>query len=154
MTDRSSIGLVETTRLPLILHQDKKPDVVEEQMLPLYREEIAVSRRKVEKAVVRIATVTHAREAVVDEQLTHERVEIERVPIGRVIEVVPPVREEGDITIIPVVEEIVVVERRLILKEEVRLRRVRVTEQHVETVVLREQNALITRTETGSSTAT
>ena len=59
-------------------------------------------------------------------------------------------REEGDTTIISVVEEIVVVERRLVLKEEVRLRRVRVTEQHRETVVLREQDAVITRTEAGS----
>ena len=102
--------------------------------------------------MVRVTTVTHAREAVINEPLTHERVEIERVPIGRVIETVPLVREEGDTTIIPVVEEVVVVERRLVLKEEVHLRKVRVTEQHLETVVLREQDAVITRTEadTGS----
>ncbi len=146
MTDRSSAGSVENA---LISDPDKKPDFAAEQVLPLYSEDIVVSRRKVEKAVVRIATVTHMRETIVDEQLTHERVEIERVPIGRVIEAVPPVREEGDTTIISVVEEIVVVERRLVLKEEVRLRRVRVTEQHLETLVLREQDAVITRTEAG-----
>jgi stress response protein YsnF len=58
---------------------------------------------------------------------------------------VPPVSHEGDITIIPVVEEIVVVERRLVLKEEVRVRRVSTKEQHQETVVLRQQEAVITR---------
>jgi len=52
---------------------------------------------------------------------------------------VPPISQEGDTTIIPVVEEIVVVERRLVLKEEVRIRRVRTKEQHQETVVLRER---------------
>jgi uncharacterized protein (TIGR02271 family) len=133
MADQSGTGSVE------------KPGFAEEQVLPLHAEEIAVSRRKVEKAVVRVGTVTHTHEAMVDEQLTHERVEIERVPIGRVIEVVPPVREEGNTTIIPVVEEIVVVERRLVLKEEVHLRKVRVTEQHRETVILRQQDAIITR---------
>ena len=60
------------------------------------------------------------------------------------------ISQEGDTTIIPVVEEIVVVERRLVLKEEVRIRRVSTTEQHQETVVLREQEAVITREEADS----
>ena len=141
---------VETGLLSPAPTQNEKSSVVNQQVLPLYSEEIAVSRRKIDRAVVRIATVTQAREAIVDEQLTHERVEVERVSIGRVIETVPPVREEGDTTIIPVVEELVVVERRLVLKEEVRLRKVRVTEQHRETVVAREQDAVITRTEAGA----
>ena len=40
------------------------------------------------------------------------------MPIGRPVDAVPPVREEGDTTVMSVVEEIVVVEHRLILKEE------------------------------------
>jgi stress response protein YsnF len=58
---------------------------------------------------------------------------------------VPPIRQEGDITIIPVVEEVVIVERRLVLKEEVRVRRLSTKEQHQETVVLRKQEAVVTR---------
>ena len=91
--------------------------------------------------------ITGTREQLVDKELTHVRVEIKRVPIGRAIEVVPSISQEGDTTIIPVVEEIVVVERRLVLKEEVRIRRVTTKEQHQETVVLRQQEALITREE-------
>jgi stress response protein YsnF len=44
------------------------------------------------------------------------------------------------------VEEIVIVERRLLFKEEVHIRRVRQTAQHVETVALRRQEAVVTRT--------
>ena len=62
----------------------------------------------------------------------------------------PSISQEGDTTIIPVVEEIVVVERRLVLKEEIRVRRVSTKEQHQETVVLREQEAVTTREEVGS----
>ena len=62
----------------------------------------------------------------------------------------PSISQEGDTTIIPVVEEIVVVERRLVLKEEIRVRRVSTKEQHQETVVLREQEAVTTREEAGS----
>jgi stress response protein YsnF len=49
-------------------------------------------------------------------------------------------------------EEVVVIERRLILKEEVRVTRVRSTEHHRERVVLRKQDAVITRTEAGAET--
>src|ERR1700730_14878414 len=97
--------------------QEQRP---EDLRMPLHVEEVSVSRREVEKANVQIALITGTREQLVDKEVTHARDEIERVPIGRTIEVVPPISHEGDITIIPVVEEVVVVERRLILKEEVR----------------------------------
>ena len=121
--------------------QERQP---EDLRIPLHVEELSVFRREVEKANVQIALITGTREQLVDKEVTHVRVEIERVPIGRTIEVVPSISQEGDTTIIPVVEEIVVVERRLVLKEEVRIRCVSTKEQHQETVVLRQQEALIT----------
>ena len=118
--------------------------------IPLHVEEISVSRRETKKANVQVALVTGTREQLIDEELTHVRVEIERVPIDQPVEAVPPIRQEGDITIIPVVEEVVIVERRLVLKEEVRVRRVSTKEQHQETVVLRQQEAVVTREEPDS----
>ena len=50
-----------------------------------------------------------------------ERVEIETIPAGRRIDTVPGVRQEGDTTIVPVVEEVLVVERRLMLRAEIRI---------------------------------
>lgn len=116
--------------------------------IELMAEHLAVTKRRVDGDVVRVTTSTVEREHQVDEALQHERVEVERVPIGRVVETMPPVHEEGDTTIMPVVEE-VVVERRLMLKEEVRIRRVKVAGRHQETVTLRGQEATITRTEAG-----
>jgi stress response protein YsnF len=118
--------------------------------IPLHVEEISVSRREIKKANVQVALVTGMREQLIDEELTHVRVEIERVPVDRTVEVAPPTRQEGDITIIPVVEEIVFVERRLVLKEEVRVRRVSTKEQHQETVMLHQQEAVVTREEPDS----
>ena len=60
--------------------------------LPLYAAALVVARRKMHRTV-RVATVTHEHEQLVDEALTHERVEVERVPIGRTVEAVPPIRE-------------------------------------------------------------
>jgi uncharacterized protein (TIGR02271 family) len=119
----------------------------EERTLQLFAEELSVAKEKVETGRVRVSTHTHERDAIVDEDLAHERVEIETIPINLRIDAKPEVRQEGDTTIIPVVEEQLVVERQLILKEEIRIRRVRSTERHQETVKLRYQEAVVTRQE-------
>jgi stress response protein YsnF len=111
----------------------------------LHTDELSVSRRQVAGDTVRVSIVPREHERPVDEELTHQRVEVERVPIGRLIDAVPPVREEGDTTIMSVVEEVIAIERRLILKEEVRIRRVRVNEAHRDTVTVRKQDVVITR---------
>jgi uncharacterized protein (TIGR02271 family) len=119
--------------------------------LRLLAEELAVAKEEVETGRVRISTRTHEREALVDENLALERVEIETVPVGLQIDAVPEVRQEGDTTIIPIVEEILVVERRLMLKEEIRIKRVRTIERHQEKVMVRHQEAVVTRQENDSS---
>jgi uncharacterized protein (TIGR02271 family) len=119
--------------------------------LRLVAEELSVAKEKVETGRVRISTRTHEREALIDENLARERIEIETVPVGLRIDAVPEVRQEGDTTIVPVVEEVLVVERRLMLKEEIRIKRVRTTERHQEKVMLRHQEAVVTRHEGDSS---
>jgi stress response protein YsnF len=114
-------------------------------VLLLHTEAVNIAKR-VRRTLVRAARTTTTRDALVDEELAREHVVVEHVAIGCVVEEVPPIRQEGDVTILPVVEEEVVVIRRLILKEEVRLRRIRMTERHVETVSLREQGVTVTRT--------
>jgi uncharacterized protein (TIGR02271 family) len=119
--------------------------------IPLHAEAITVARQSVAGDTVRIETATRTREHHIDESLVHTQVEVERVPIGRTVSAMPAVREEGDTTILPVVEEVIIVERRLILKEEVHIRHVQVTERHTETVATREQTAEIFRTQANSS---
>lgn len=119
--------------------------------LRLHVEEVTVTKRRVEGDTVRVSTVTREIEKSVDEALMHERVEVEHVAIGRQIDAVPPVREEDDVTVIPIVEEILVIEKRLVLKEEVRIRRVRVPEIHHEVITLREQDIVVERTKPGDT---
>ena len=116
-------------------------------VLRLLEENAVVSRRVVAGQTVRVSTTTLLDEHLVVEVLADETVEVERVPVGRVVEAAPEIRQDGDVTIIPVMEEVLVLERRLVLKEEVRIRRVRTTQPHRETVQLRQQVASITRAE-------
>ena len=121
------------------------PNTGQVELLPLHLEKVVFSKR-VRRTLVKAARRTETRDEVVVTDLAHENVVVERIPIGRVVEAVPPVRDEDGVTIMPVVEEEVVVVRRLVLKEEVHLRRVRGTTTHSQTVSVREQHMAVTRT--------
>jgi len=134
--------------------QDQKPDKPleknrnqnnEDQVVPLYAEEASIAKTRVVTGQVKVGTVTRETEQIVEELLEHEHVEIERTPIGKQVDEAPPMREEGDTLIIPILEEIVVVERRLLLKEEVRIHKTREKQPYQERVVVRKQEAVITR---------
>lgn len=119
------------------------PDTASATLL-LQEERVAVSKRT-RKTMVRAARTTTDRAVEVDEDLSVEQVVVTRVPVGRVVETMPPVREENGVTIVPVVEEEVVLVRRLVLKEEVHFKRVQSTVRHVETVTLKRQEVIVTR---------
>jgi uncharacterized protein (TIGR02271 family) len=148
MTDDRDDDLLETAaRRPAVEQTQEDPT------LRLLAEEVQVTKETVETGRVHVSTQTHEREVLIAEDLARERVEIEKVPVGRRINAVPEVRQDGDTTIVPVVEEILVVERHLMLKEEIRIKRVRTIERHQETVVLRHQEAVVTRKQGDSGKA-
>jgi uncharacterized protein (TIGR02271 family) len=120
----------------------------EEITVPLHEESVSVAKQKVATGTVRISTTTKQEKVLVDEALTRESVEVERKPVNRSVDHMPSVREEGDALIFPVVEEILVVERRLFLKEEVWVRRVRQVRRHQEQIDIRKQQAVIKRLST------
>ena len=122
---------------------DRTPAVPGETIIPLLAEEVEVTKETVETGRVQVTRVTHEREQLIDELLNHQTAEVERVQIGQHVDTMPAVREEGDTIVIPIVEEVLVIERRLFLKEEVRVRRVGSTERHQESVTLRHHEAVI-----------
>jgi uncharacterized protein (TIGR02271 family) len=114
-------------------------------VLPVLAEELDVQTRRVETGRVRLHKTVHTREVLVDEPLLREEVVIERVPVNRVVEGPIPVRYEGDTMILSLLEEVLVVETRLLLKEEVHLT-TRRTERHApERVTRRHEDVTIER---------
>jgi uncharacterized protein (TIGR02271 family) len=117
----------------------------QEEKLPVAEERVSVAKRWVAAGRVRVRTETELIEEDVGLDLQGDDVEIERVSIGRQVDEAPQVRQEDGVTIIPVLEEVLVVEKRLVLKEELRLKR-RVTTERVEVpVTLRKQRAVVER---------
>jgi len=114
-------------------------------VLPVLAEVLDVRTRRVETGRVRIHTTVQAREVLVDEPLLREEVIIERVPVNRVVEGPIPVRYEGDTMILSLLEEVLVVETRLLLKEEVHLTTRRTDTHTPERVTLRHEDVTIER---------
>jgi uncharacterized protein (TIGR02271 family) len=123
---------------------EQQSDSVEE-VIPLVQEHLSVSTRKVETGRVRVSTKIEERTEMVAAELQREDVTVERVPVNREIEAVPEVRWEGDTFIVPVVEEVLVIEKRLILKEELRIRPEKSMERVEKPVVVRRTVASVER---------
>ncbi|QIR84519.1 DUF2382 domain-containing protein [Paracoccus sp. AK26] len=100
------------------------PDDPRTDMLPLVEEQLSVTKQRVLTGRVRIATQTETIDHLLPAELTREEVEVVRVPVDRRIDGVPDMTTEGDLTIIPVVEERLVVTRELYLREEIHIRRI------------------------------
>jgi uncharacterized protein (TIGR02271 family) len=122
------------------------PGSVEETVIPVVQEELDVGTRRIETdSGVRVRMRVEERVQVVDEPLTRDDLEIERVAVERVIDAPVDVRYEGDTMIVPVLEEVLVVEKRLVLKEEVRITRRRTEHRSPTRVPLRRESAVVER---------
>lgn len=96
--------------------------------MPVLQEELQVAARTVEQV------------------LAHDEFEVRHVPVGRVVapDEAPATRQEGDTTIIPVLEEVLVLEKRVRIREEIHIVRHRRAERHAETAVLRSESVTVT----------
>lgn len=112
-------------------------------VIPIVEEMLTVDKREVVTGGVRLTKRVTEREEVIDEALLRESVTVERVPINQIVATAPPARQEGDTLIVPVLEEVLVTEKRLMLKEEVRITRTQTTVHDPQTVTVRSEEAVL-----------
>jgi uncharacterized protein (TIGR02271 family) len=124
---------------------DPQGRLVEEKVVPVIEETAVVYKERVVSDRVRLHKRVQSTQEVLDIPVQTESLEVERVAIGAWIEAPAGIRQEGDTTIYPVVEEVLVVEKRLRLVEEVRVTRRRATRQVREEVSLRHEEILVER---------
>ena len=124
-------------------------------VVPVLGERARVVKRATDAGGVRVSKVVREEEQAIDLPLAHDEVSVERVPVGRFIDTVPPTRREGDdCWVIPIVEEVLVVEKRLMLKEELRVRKTVVEAREPQTITLRREEPVIERLEPKPSVET
>jgi len=118
--------------------------------MQLFEEQIQIDKNIVETGRVQISKTTISRQADIDADLISEDTVVETVPVGLRIDVMPKTRVEGDTTIVPIVEEVLYTEKRLFLKEELRITRRRSTRHVHDTVTLRHQEAVVSRVQSAT----
>jgi len=123
-------------------------NIAQELILPVIDEEIIIEKEQIPRGIVRVTTRVETREKEVDATTNHEKVIVEHVPINKLVEdVVPRVRKERGVLIIPVVEEVVVIQKRLMLVEEVHISKERSQKTTPHSVMLRRAIVEIDRIE-------
>src|SRR3954447_10413679 len=113
--------------------------LVDEKVVPVVEETAVVYKERVVTDRVRLHKQVHKDQQVLDIPVRTETLEVERVPVGRFVEAAPAIRQEGNTTVYPVVVEVLVVEKRLRLVEEVRVTQRQATRHVREDVVLRRE---------------
>ncbi|GLR11083.1 hypothetical protein COO59_15130 [Mixta theicola] len=126
-------------------------DVTEQhEAIPLAEEQAAVSTQRVVDRRIRIDRSTTTAEKLLEAELWHEEVEIEHVEKNEPVTegYFPQVRQEGDVLIVPVIEEQVEIIRHYVLKEEVHIHKLKKSEQFQQKVTLRSQEIEINKEDT------
>lgn len=122
--------------------QDTSSEV---EVIALAEEEVRLDKRMVTTGKIRVRTNVDVETELAKATLDGETVEVTRIPIDRIVDQAPGIRVEDNVTIIPVLEEVLIVEKRLVLKEEVHIRKLATTEDVEIPVELRKQHAVIER---------
>jgi uncharacterized protein (TIGR02271 family) len=116
---------METRPIPLV--SAGRPEVEPEDaiVVPLREENLTVRKERREAGELVVQKDIKARTETIPVTLGYEEVSVERVPVNRVLAEGESAeqRQEGDVLIIPVVDEELVVLKRLVVREEVRITR-------------------------------
>lgn len=127
-----------------IVAADPAPTVSTE-TIPIVHEVASIGKRKVESGRARVTISVTEHDQTISALLMRQDLAIERVAIGRTVPEAPPIRREGDVIVVPVMEEVLFTEKRLVLREELHIRINETRQDATETVTLRREHAQIDR---------
>jgi uncharacterized protein (TIGR02271 family) len=139
-----------TYHLPVLFNDIKNDSSAsvaanEKIVVPVIEEQARIDVREVTSEIVRVKKLVNEHEETVSVPLLKEEIDVERVAVNRVITDPVEVRQDGDTLIIPVMEEVLVIEKRLVLKEELRVTRRRGTKDKEYKVNLRSEEVVVDR---------
>jgi uncharacterized protein (TIGR02271 family) len=117
----------------------------EELVIPVIQEELHVDAVRVPTGGVRITKKVIGEEQLIEQELLRSRADIKRVAVNRPVDGPQEVKTVGDTVIIPVVEEVIKIERQWILKEEIHITRVEEKELYQDKVVVNHEEVTIER---------
>ena len=125
------------------LHDPQDREII----VPVIVEDLDVQTRQIETGAVRLTKTVHEREELIDPPLWQEKVEVTRLTVNRMVDGPQSVRYEGDTMIVPILEEVLIVEKRFMLKEELHISKRRVETHTPQRVTVRSEEVTVERRE-------
>ncbi|WP_420151902.1 YsnF/AvaK domain-containing protein [Spirosoma sp.] len=116
-------------------------------VIPVIEEQIQIDKQIIETGTVRIAKQVFEEAQTVDIPVFREEVTVEHVAVYQYVDAAPAVRYEGETMIIPVLREVLVTEKRLLLVEEVHVTKRHITDQETQEVTLRKEEVIVERSD-------
>ncbi len=124
-------------------------------IIPVIKEHVEVSKKVIEKAKVRLSKRVNETVESYDVPLTEEEIVVKRVQKNELVDTPPAaLRYEGDVMIIPVLKEVAVIEKRIMLVEEIHVVKYKYNKTETQRVVVRNEEVNVVRTETNNSNNT
>jgi uncharacterized protein (TIGR02271 family) len=123
---------------------------VQQIRIPLVEETVQVSKRIVDTGKgVRVHKTVSEHAQVVDLSLLQDELLIEHIAVDTLMtgEILPVMRYEGETMIVPVFEEVLLVQKQVRLKEEIRITRRRRERHAPQTILLKTETATVERFE-------
>lgn len=116
--------------------------------IPVTEERVNVGKKIIEKGRVKISKIVKEESEVLNLPTTSEQVHIRRVPVNKIVENTPEtVRYEGNTMIIPVLQEVTVIEKKLLLVEEIHVTKTSVFSEETKEITLRKEEITIERSD-------
>ncbi|MHB0857335.1 MAG: YsnF/AvaK domain-containing protein [Anaerolineae bacterium] len=115
----------------------------EQVVIPVVSEQLKVGRRTTETGRVRLTKLVHEEEQVIDEPIVRDEVVVERVPANRPLKQPMETHYDGDTLVIPVLEEVLIVRKQLMLKEEIHIVKRRTTTSEPQRVAVRQEQVRV-----------
>ena len=153
-TERTVVRPGEATDLPSVLAAGEEASAAtraraeegrEGGVIPIVEEVARIEKRVVDKGTVRVSTEIDTVTERVETALREQTATLDRVRVDRVVDTPPEPRLEGDVIVVPIIEERVVVTKQLVVTEEVRVKLDEVTRTDVQEVPLRKERVTIDR---------
>jgi uncharacterized protein (TIGR02271 family) len=118
----------------------------ENRVIPVVQEQVTIGKRLVETGKVHISKKVTEDQTTISIPLVREEYDVERTPVNQVVDTPPPaMRYEGETAIIPVLREVLVVQKKFEVIEEIRITKRRTEHTDTQQISLRKEEVHINR---------
>lgn len=119
-----------------------------ETIIPVIEEDVQITKKVIDIAQVNISKTVNESTETFQIPLSSEEIVVKRIPINEYLDTMPPAsRYEGETMIIPVLKEVAVIEKRMMLVEEIHVSKLKTENIETVDVLVKKEEVNVTRTE-------